>query len=98
MVDSASQAEDILEDAGDIRRTRTTAEGRKRSPSETVEQTEVHLPGDWLRHRHCRASGTFAWQPIVFRSSAAELRKQFGSVDLGLNASGPRRHSAWQLK
>ena len=36
MVDSASQAEDILEDDGDIRRTRTTAVGRKRSPSETV--------------------------------------------------------------
>ena len=46
MVDSASQAEDILEDDGGIRRTRRTAAGWKRGPSETAEQTEVHLPGD----------------------------------------------------
>ena len=44
------------------------------------------------------SSGRFAWQPTVFESSAAELRKRFSSADLGLNASGPRRHSAWQLK
>ena len=44
VVDSASQAEDILEDDGDICRTCTTAAGRKRSPSETAEQMEVHLP------------------------------------------------------
>ena len=44
------------------------------------------------------SSGRFAWQPTVFESSAAELRKQFRSADLGLNALGPRRHSAWQLK
>ena len=46
MVDSASQAEDILEIDGGIHHTRTTAVGRKRGPSETAEQTEVHLPGD----------------------------------------------------
>ena len=46
MVDSASQAEDILEDDRGIRHTCTTAAGRKRGPSETAEQTEVHLPGD----------------------------------------------------
>ena len=34
----------------------------------------------------------------VFGSSAAELRKRFNSADLDLNVSGPRRHSAWQLK
>ena len=44
------------------------------------------------------SSGRFAWQPTVFESSAAELRKRFNSADLGLNASGPRRHGAWQLK
>ena len=46
MVDSASQAEDILGDDGGIRRTRTTAAGRKRLPSETGEQMEVYLSGD----------------------------------------------------
>ena len=43
-------------------------------------------------------NGRFAWQPTVFGSSAAELRKRFNSADLGLNASGPCRHSTWQLK
>ena len=56
MVDSASQAEDILEDGGNIRRTRTTAAGRKQSPSKTAKQTEVYLPGDWLQHKRCRAT------------------------------------------
>ena len=103
MVDSTSQAEYILEHDGDIRCTRTTAAGRKRGPSETAEQTEVHLPGDWLRIGTAEpvrlgSSGRFAWQPTVIGSSAAGLRKRFSSADLGLNASGPRRHSAWQLK
>ena len=40
----------------------------------------------------------FAWQPTIFRSCATELRKRFNSMTLGLNASGPRRHSTWQLK
>ena len=44
------------------------------------------------------SSGRFPWQPTVFESSAAELRKCFSSADLGLNASGPRRNGAWQLK
>ena len=46
MVDSASQAEDILKDDGGIRRTRRTTAGRKRGSRETAEQTEIHLPGD----------------------------------------------------
>ena len=74
MMDSASQAEDILEDDADIRRTRTTAAGRKRGPSETAEQTEVHLPGDWLRHKRCRASAT--WGQWEVRLAANRLRKQ----------------------
>ena len=44
------------------------------------------------------SSRRLAWQPTVFENSAAELRKRFSSADLGLNASGPRRHGAWQLK
>ena len=40
MVDSACQAEDILEDDGGIRRTRTTTAGRKLGPGETAEQTD----------------------------------------------------------
>ena len=74
MVDSASQAEDILEDDGDICRMRTTAAGRKRSQNETAEQTEVHLPGDWLRHKLCRASAT--WEPWEVPLAADRLRKQ----------------------
>ena len=74
MVDSASQAEDILEDDGDIRRTHTTAAGRKQSPNETAEQTEAHLPGDWLRHKRCRASAT--WEQWEVRLAANRLRKQ----------------------
>ena len=74
MVDSASQAEDILEDDGGIRRTRRTAAGWKRGPSDTAEQTEVHLPGDWLRHRRCRASAT--WEQWEVPLAADRLRKQ----------------------
>ena len=44
------------------------------------------------------SSGRFAWQLTIFGSSAAELRKRFSSADQGLNASGSRRHRAWQLK
>ena len=89
MVDSASQAEDILEDDGDIRRTRTTVVGRKRGPSETAEQTEVHLPGDWLWHRRCRARVT--WVEWEVRLAADRLRKQRRRAEEMIQQCGSRR-------
>ena len=41
--------------------------------NETAEQTEVHLPGDWIRHRHWRASAT--WEQWEVRL-AAEIEEQ----------------------
>ena len=88
MVDSASLAEDILGDDGGIRRTRTTAAGRKQGPSETAEQTEVHLPGDWLRYRRCRASAT--WEQWEVRLAAVCLRKQRRRAEETLQQRGFR--------
>ena len=88
MVNSASQTEDILEDDGDIRRTHTTAARRKRGPSETAEQTEVHLPGDWLRHRCCRASAT--WEQWEVRLAADHLRKQHRRAEETVQQRGSR--------
>ena len=88
MVDSASKAEDILGDDRGIRRTRTTAAGRKRGPSETAEQTEVYLPGDWLRHRRCRASAT--WEQWEVRLAADRLRKQHRRAEEMLQQRGFR--------
>ena len=70
MVDSVSHAENSLEDDDDIRRTAR----RKRNPSETVEQTEVHLPGDGLRHKRCRA--TVTREQIEVCLAAVHLWKQ----------------------
>ena len=58
MADSASQAEDRLEDDGDMHHTRTAAARRKRSPSETAEQREVHLAADRLLKQRHRAEET----------------------------------------
>ena len=46
---------------------------RKQIPSETAEQTEVHLPGDRLRHECCRASAT---QEHRVHLAADRLRRQ----------------------
>ena len=73
-MDSASQAEDSLEDHGDMRRIRTTAVHRKRSPSETAEQMEVYLSGNRLRRNHHRVSAT--WEQREVRLAADCLRKQ----------------------
>ena len=98
MVNSASQPEDILGDDGGIRRTRTTAVGRKRVPSETAEQTKVYLPGDWLRHMRCRASAT--WEQWEVRLAADRLRKQRRRAEEMLQQRGFRlkRLRTWQLK
>ena len=103
MVDSASQAEDSLEDDGDIRGTRTTpragSEARARLRSRhrfTCQATSFGISD--AEPVRLGSGGRFTWQPIVFRSSAVELRKWFNRAAVGLNASGPRRHSAWQLK
>ena len=74
MADSASQAEDSLEDDGDMRHTRTAAARRKRSPSETAEQMEVRLAGNWLQHKCCRASAT--WEQREVHLAADRLLKQ----------------------
>ena len=78
----------ILEDDGDIRRTRTPAACRKRSPSKTAKQTEVHLPGDWLRHRRCRASAT--WEQWEVRLAADCLRKQRRRAEETVQQRGSR--------
>ena len=103
MVDSASQAEDILEDDGDIRcivqlpwagsEAQARLQSRRRF---TCQPTDFGI--GTAEPVRLGSSGRFAWQLTVFESSTAELRKRFSSEDLGINASGPRRQGAWQLK